>query len=264
MVEMIWLNGMLRAAGAARIDPADRGLLLADGLFETIAVRGGQASDVERHFARLQAGASLLRLSIPLGLAAMARALNETAAANSLEEGGLRLTLTRGPAPRGLLPVPGGQPTLMITGFSLPPPGGPVSVIIAAQVRRDETSPLSKVKALGYLPNILARFEAADEGADDAILLNHAGRAAEATVGNIFVKRGGEWLTPPVSEGALPGICRAKLLQAGLVREAPIEATWLYEAEGLCIGNVLSIRAVARVGGQQVPQAKLQTSIMRL
>ena len=222
-------------------------------MFETIALRGGLARDVQRHFARLQAGCALLRLNLPLDLAAIERALDEVAVANGLLEGGLRLTLTRGPAPRGLLPKTAARPTLLITGFRLPPVAGPLCVIVSSQIRRDEASPLSRIKSLNYLPNILARLEAEDANADDAILLNRAGLVAEATTGNIFLKRHGKWLTPFVSDGALPGICREKFLEAGQAQEARIDAAWLSSAEAFCIGNVLSVRAVSRIGQVAVP-----------
>ncbi len=250
---VFWLNGALLAGDASCIDPSDRGLLLGDGLFETIAVRRGQARDVQRHFARLQQGCALLRLRLPWDLAAVERALDEVAVGNGLLEGGLRLTLTRGPAPRGLLPTAAARPTLMITGFCLSPVASPVRVIVSTQIRRDAASPLSRIKSLNYLPNILARLEAEDAKVDDAILLNQAGFVAEATTGNIFLKRRGKWLTPFVSDGALPGICREKFLESGQVEEARIHAAWLSSAEAFCIGNVLSVRAVSQIGPIAVP-----------
>jgi branched-chain amino acid aminotransferase len=71
---MIWLNGALCPAGIACIDPADRGLLLGDGLFETIAVRGGAACDVGRHFTRLADCAAVLRITVPFDAAVLAQA----------------------------------------------------------------------------------------------------------------------------------------------------------------------------------------------
>jgi branched-chain amino acid aminotransferase len=244
----IWLNGELLPAESACISPMDRGLLLGDGLFETIAVRRGQSRDVARHYARLCAGAALLRLIVPFDAAGMDVVLNAVISANRLDEGGLRLTLTRGAGARGVLPPPGLAPTVLVTAFPPLPSGLPLSVIIAT-VRRDEHSPLSGIKSLNYLPSILARIEAAERGADDAILLNHAGRVAEASAGNVFLKLGGTWLTPPLAEGVLPGIRRARLLESGLVREGRLGPDDLKAAEGMCIGSVLALRPVAAVEG---------------
>src|ERR1700722_7549099 len=95
----IWLNGALVSTDAARIDPADRGLLLGDGLFETVRVAGSQPRHAARHFARLQAGARLLRLDLP-DTDELHRALEAVIAAQEMVEGTLRLTVTRGPGPR--------------------------------------------------------------------------------------------------------------------------------------------------------------------
>ncbi len=252
MVEMVWLNGALVPAGEAAISVADRGFTLGDGLFETLRLQNGAAQDVPAHFARLASGAALLRLALPFDAAGMAEILARTAAANGLTEGGLRLTLTRGAGPRGLLPPAAPKVTLLATAFAVSPVQG-VRAIIARSIARDETSPLSRVKSLNYLPNILARLEAQDSGAEEAILLNHAGRVAGASIGNVLVRTGALWLTPPVSDGALPGIRRAKLLAAGLVGEAPISPEMLQNATAICVCNVLAVRPIVALDGVALP-----------
>jgi branched-chain amino acid aminotransferase len=249
----LWLNGALLAADKARIDPADRGFLLGDGLFETMAARGGTVPELARHFARLMSGAALLRLPLPLNLAALEDCCRAVLAANGMAEAALRLTLTRGPAPRGLAPPANTIPTMLITAAPLPPPGGPLR-LITATVRRDETSPLSALKTLNYLPGVLARIEAAEQGADDALLLNNKGFVAETSAASLFVKLGGLWLTPAVEDGALPGICRARLLEDGRVQEAPLAPVQLLAAEGMFAGNALSLRAVVEIDGHMIPQ----------
>ena len=94
----IYLNGRLVDPGEARIDPADRGLLLADGLFETLRAYGGKAFCLEAHLARLAAGCGLLGLPAPPA-ADIAAAVSAVLAANKLAEASIRITLTRGPGP---------------------------------------------------------------------------------------------------------------------------------------------------------------------
>lgn len=249
MTEQVWLNGRLRPAQEATIPVTDRGFTLGDGLFETLRLQGGAPQDVPAHFARLAAGAALLRLPLPFDAGGMAAMLSTTAAANRLADGGLRLTLTRGTGPRGLLPPASPSPTILITAFPAPERPQAVTAIIARSIARDAASPLSRLKTLNYLPNILARLEAQERGAEEAILLNHAGRVAGATIGNILVRTGTLWLTPPLSEGALPGIRRAKLLAAGLVTEAPISLETLQNASSLCVSNVLALRPISALDG---------------
>lgn len=248
----LWLNGALRRASEARIDPADRGFLLGDGLFETMAAHGRAVPELARHYARLCAGAELLRIPVPLTRPELAVAIHDLLAANGLHDAALRLTLTRGVGPRGLLPPGNPTPTLLLTAAALPPLGGPLR-LITSTIRRDEDSPLSAIKSLNYLPGVLARMEAAERGADDALLLNRAGRVAETSIANLFVRLRGEWVTPPVSEGALPGIRRACLLDAGKLREAAITVEELREAEAVCAGNALSLRPVAAIDDYSLP-----------
>ncbi|WP_298284075.1 aminotransferase class IV [Acidocella sp.] len=245
----LWLNGALMDAAAARIDPADRGLLLGDGLFETMAAHAGAVPELARHYQRLCAGAALLRLAVPVGRDELARAARALLEANHLNSAALRLTLTRGPGPRGLLPPADGTPTLLLTAAPLPPNSGPAR-LVTSTIRRDETSPLCRVKSLNYLPSVLARLEAVERGADDAVMLNLAGRVAETSAATLFVKLAGNWLTPPVADGALPGVCRAALLEAGRVREAALTPEALARAEAICLGNALSLRGVAALDGQ--------------
>jgi branched-chain amino acid aminotransferase len=249
----LWLNGELLPADAARIDPADRGFLLGDGLFETMAARGGAVLEFARHYARLAAGASYLRIPMPLDQATLEGSCRALLAANGMQEAALRLTLTRGPAPRGLAPPPHPVPTMLITAAPLPAPGGKLR-LITASLRRDEASPLSALKTLNYLPNVLARIEAAEQGADDALLLNRQGFVAETSAANLFVLLQGQWFTPPVADGALPGIRRAQLLEAGRVQEAPLSPVQLLHAEAIFAGNALSLRPVAAIDGHEIPQ----------
>lgn len=252
-MDKVWLNGALLPAAEARIDPADRGLLLGDGLFETMAAAEGEVPDLVRHYARLTKGAALLRIPVPLSLPALESATRALLAANEMQGAALRLTLTRGPGPRGLLPPEPPAPTILITIAPLPQLLGPLR-LITATIRRDESSPLSALKTLNYLPGVLARIEAAERGADDALLLNSQGYVAETSAANLFVRLEGAWFTPPVTDGALPGIRRGKLLVAGRVREARLTPAQLFQAEAIFAGNALLLRPVAAIDGRPIPQ----------
>jgi branched-chain amino acid aminotransferase len=236
----LWINGELAAQESARIDPSDRGLLLGDGVFETLRAAGGRPLHAERHFARLREGAAFLDIPVRFSETVLYDALC-TLAARQGGEAALRLTLTRGPARRGVLPPPSPAATCLITASPLPPVLPPARVVIAQVTRRNEQSPLSRLKTLNYLDNILARQEAERRGADDALLLNTQGRLAEASAANLFVRMRGDLFTPPVSEGALPGIARALLLEAGAV-ERPIGTADLRGADGAFLTNALGRR----------------------
>lgn len=248
----VWLNGALVADSAARIDPADRGFTLGDGLFETIRVAEGRACHLDRHFARLRAGLDLLDLALPWDEATLGMGMAALVGMAGLTAGALRLTVSRGPAPRGLLPPERPAPTVLITVSPPAPAHGPVRAVIARGTRRNEHSPLSRVKALSALDLVLARQEAARAGADDALLLNTAGRLAEASYANLFLVLDGQLLTPPAAEGALPGIRRGLILESGAASERPLAEKDISRASEILLTNSLGVRAVVAVDGRPV------------
>ncbi|HYV87209.1 MAG TPA: aminotransferase class IV [Candidatus Polarisedimenticolia bacterium] len=249
---VIHLGGRLVDAATARIDPADRGFLLADGLFETLRVYDGEAFKVEAHLARLAAGAHTLGIPMP-AVAEITLAIADTLSANKLRDASLRITLTRGPGQRGLLPPKDAKATLLIA----PSPAAerslaPMTAHIAS-IRRNEHSPLSRVKSLAYLDNILALREAAEAGFDEALLLNTAGRLAGGSRSNLFLVLDGILITPPLSEGVLAGITRQAVLDlaadAGIeTREMPLTMADLARAgEALICNSLLEVRALSRI-----------------
>lgn len=217
---MILVDGVFYEGTAAPFDMSDRGLTLADGLFETMPVFGGTVWRLADHLDRLVAGLAVLGFQVP-----RARLEADVAimAARAPAEGGvLRLTVTRGSGARGLAPPASASPTVIIVcspfneallfeGTSL----GSVSI------RRNETSPASRLKSLAYLDNVLALAEAQRGGARDALILNTAGSVACTSVANVFRVTGSRIETPPASDGVLCGITRARVL--ALARELGLE-----------------------------------------
>ncbi len=263
MARLIWLNGALCPAGAARIDPADRGLLLGDGVFETVCVRAGRPTHLARHLARMREGAAVLGIVPPFPDKDIRAAGEALLRAEGLAAAVLRITLTRGPGPRGLLPPDPARPTLMIAASPMPPSASAARAIVARTTRRNEHSPLSRIKSISYLDSIVARREAAASGADEAILLNTAGFVAEASAANIFLVRGGEVLTPPVADGALPGIARALILEAGIARECRLGTADLLACEAAFTTSSLGLRPLASIDGRALlaPPAALANAI---
>ncbi|HMR31351.1 MAG TPA: aminotransferase class IV [Geminicoccaceae bacterium] len=258
---MLWFDGRWIAEGEAAIDPADRGLLLADGLFETMRAEAGQVRRLAAHLARLRQGASVLGLRVPLDDAALGDALAATLAANGLDRAGaaLRLTLTRGPGPRGLLPPEPASPTLMIAAFPLPPPRPPADAVLVESVRRNEHSPTSRLKTLAYLDQVLALREARAAGGDEAILRCTAGRLACASAANLFLVIDGQARTPPVEDGALPGVTRRRLLAIGpaagtAVTASPLPGEALQAAaEAFVTSSLAGIRPIRTLSGRSLP-----------
>lgn len=261
MSDLVWIDGTLRPARDAGIDPADRGFLLGDGLFETMRVTNGTIPHRTRHFHRLCDSARILRFPT-LDMTALAQGLDTVITANAIVNGSARLTLTRGIGPRGLMPPTTPRPTVLIT--TQPSPArqpGAARLHVSRQIR-DGASPLSRLKTLNYLPGILAHMEAADIGADDGLLCNAAGRIASASAASLIVLTPEGLVTPALTEGAMAGISRACLVESGLVREGHIEPDFP-QVSAAWIVNALTLRPVGQIGGRSLSLIPAGTERLR-
>ncbi len=248
----VWLNDRLVHGPAARIDPTDRGFALGDGLFETLRVSDGAVEYAAAHLARLRKGCAILKFP-RIDVEGLNEAMARVIAANDMDAGVLRLTLTRGAAPRGMAPPWEPHPTVLIAPAALPESADkPVTAVIARGTRRNAFSPLSAVKSLNCGDNIVARIEARDRGADDALMPNGTGTIACATSANVFLVVDGKVVTPPVSDGALPGVMRGLLFGPLAAEEMPITEAMLMRADEVFLSNSLSIRAVLSIDDRPV------------
>ncbi|MBX7198808.1 MAG: aminotransferase class IV [Rhodospirillaceae bacterium] len=248
----IALNGKIVEVADARIDPADRGLAFGDGLFETMSLRKGRVRRLPAHLARLRLGAGALGIPLAYDDANLESQVTGLVAANTLTEAVVKITLTRGPDARGLALPARPKPTLLITTAEAPPEPEPARVIISSVTRRNEFSALSRFKTLNYLDNVIARDQAVQAGADDALLLNTQGRLAGGTAANVFLLVNGGLITPPVEEGALPGVARADAIRLTRAEEKPVTVETLIDASEVFLTNALGVRAVVRIGDKPV------------
>lgn len=259
-MSLVWFNGGL-VEEKVTIDPADRGLTLGDGLFETIAILNAKPVYLEAHLDRLDSAAR--ELGIVFSRGAIESGIAELLRASSADCAILRITVTRGMGARALS-AEGDRPALLITlaPWRRKTVYAPVR-LATSSIRRNESSPASRVKSLSYIDNILAAREASRAGADDALLLNMQGRVACSTIANVFLIAGESLVTPPLSEGVLPGITRARVLAlahaAGLVaEERPIAPADLFTSEAVLLTNSIRlIRPVIAIEGQTLPKPRL-------
>ncbi|MCX8501468.1 MAG: aminotransferase class IV [Alphaproteobacteria bacterium] len=267
MSEMCFLNGELVPLESARIDPRDRGFLLGDGLFETLLCHQGEILWLEEHLGRLQDSAAVLKIPLPIGFDQLAAQMRQFYAQSQLPVAALRITLTRGVSEsRRLWPASDLSSTLFAR-LSVTSPSRvaePAALVTVKSSRRDSESPLHRIKSLNYGAAILARIEAEAAGGDDALLLNQAGAIACTSVGNIFVRLGGEWVTPPESTGILAGLARSRLITLLNAREATIPSLSLGNlAQGL-VCNSLQLTPLARLDGRWLEPISLDPLAERL
>ncbi|MEQ8267040.1 MAG: aminotransferase class IV [Parvibaculum sp.] len=257
----IWLNGKVTEAESARIDPADRGFLLGDGLFETMLARKGHIAFLDEHLLRLASSADMIGIEMPFGPAHIEDACREILEANELDEApraSVRLTLTRGPAPRGLAIPENPSPTMLIGCAPAAEPPLRLSAIVATP-RRNAWSASARIKALPYLDNVLAKEEARTKGADEALMLDTHGNLACASAANIFLWEGDTLLTPSEACGILPGITRAAVLELapdmGIdAFEEEIPPARLAGATGAFLTNsLMGMVPLTRIDGRDIP-----------
>lgn len=212
---MIYHNGNFISVNSLQWDVTDRGLLLGDGLFETMRAQQGKVLFLESHWRRLHESAAKLEIPMPISLTDFWHISSELLEQNNLlvQNAFLRFTLTRGCGPRGLLPPLEVKPNLIAIAGALATPPTTVSAAVVS-IQRNAHSVLTKIKSLNYLENVLAKMEAQKLGADEAILLNSKNDVAGASTANIFlVSVKGQLLTPRIEDGALPGITRAVVIK---------------------------------------------------
>ena len=241
---IVFLNGKLLPEAEAMVPLNDRGWLLGDGLFETVRVANGKLFRWDSHWERLRLGLEFLKITPPYASKDLQTAAAELLDQNQLTEAILRVTVTRGRGTRGYSPKNAGPPTIAITLSPLPskPAGEPLSCRLAtSSFRIPAGDALSSFKTTSKLLNVLARAEAEERGADEALLLNTDGEAAETAGGNLFWIDQNAVCTVP-DGGILPGITRGVVLEIcaslGLpTRELRIRPEQLGRMSGLFMTN---------------------------
>lgn len=248
---MIVLDGRLHPTSVVPFDVGDRGLTLADGLFETFLVVDGRAFRRAAHLDRMMAGAAALAL--PIDRSRLDADLDLLLGTLGPGTAVVRLTLTRGPGARGLALPADPRPTVLVTAAPWSPDlvGRPVR-LATSSIRRNETSPTARHKTLAYLDAVAATAEAKATGADDALFLDIAGRVASTTMANLFALIDGRLTTPPLADGVLDGTTRRVVLDVakavGLdAVEASLTRADLDRAEAIVLTN--AIRLVVPVVG---------------
>jgi branched-chain amino acid aminotransferase len=267
MALKIWLDGKLVDEADAKVSVFDHGLLYGDGIFEGIRVYDGRVFELEAHLRRLYESAKMIRLEIPLDKDELAAAMKKTVEANGITDGYIRLVVTRGVGNLGLNPFVCKKSGLIVIADQIQPYAEELyetgmKVISATTVRNHPLALPPQLKSLNYLNNIMAKLEALNSGAAEAIMYNHEGYVAEATVDNVFIVRDGVIYTPPVAAGALEGITRNLVIR--LARQENLEVVEknltrcdLYVCDEFFLtGTAAEIIGVVEIDGRTVGDGK--------
>jgi branched-chain amino acid aminotransferase len=265
--QVVWMDGKLVPVAEARVSVYDHGLLYGDGVFEGIRQYKGRFLKLQTHLVRLWESARAIALEPPCPMREMETAIRETAAKNGLEDGYVRAVITRGVGPLGVNPrqcVKAGA-FVIVDKLDIYPRekyADGIAVVTASTRQKDPASLNPRVKSLNYLPNMMAKLEALNAGADEALMLNHMGFVTECVGENVFAVKyaGGKPVlhTPPLHAGILEGVTMNLVigLAGGLgyeVRREDITRHDLYVADEIFLtGTGAELVPVAKLDGRAV------------
>ena len=266
-VDKVWMNGELVAWDDAKVHVLTHALHYGSGVFEGVRCyktdRGPAVFRLRDHYERMERSAKIFQMEIPYSVEELMQATFDVIKANDLEECYVRPLAFRGF---------GGE-------MGVNPAANPVDVSIAVWAwgaylgdeavtkgvrvtfsswrRGDPNSIPPTAKATGaYINASMAKLEATQAGFDEAIMLNPQGRVAEATGQNLFVVRNGVLLTPPISDGPLPGITRESVMKIAADQGTPVHETSLnrvdlYTADELFFtGSATEVIPIREVDGR--------------
>ena len=271
----VWIDGKLVDKEQAAISVFDHAVLYGDGVFEGIRIYGGKIFRCDEHVTRLIESARAIRLPLKMTAEEIVDAMVAAIEANGVVDGYIRLVVTRGPGDLGLDPFICRKSSVFVIAASIQlyPPEmyeNGLSVIIAKTPRRSDTMIPSAAKTLNYLNNIMAKMEAIDAGAGEAIMLNVDGQVSEATGDNVFLVVGGTVVTPPPEAGILNGITRGLVIELADDLGIPVEQRVvmpdeLFTAdECFLTGTAAEVIAVTTIDGKTIGSGKAGPITMKL
>jgi branched-chain amino acid aminotransferase len=232
----------------------DHGILVGDGVFETIKAVRGRSFALTRHLDRLAASAAGLGLPEPDLDAIRQGTLDVLDASPKWELARIRITYTSGEGPLGSDRGTTGATAIVAVAEQQPfPATGDVSVV---PWPRNERGALSGLKTTSYGDNAKALAYAHERGGAEAIFGNLAGNLCEGTGSNVFLVRGGRLITPPLSSGCLAGITRALVLEWVGGEEADVPLAEFAEAdEAFLTSTTRDVQPIRAIDGTVLPAA---------
>lgn len=263
----IYMNGRWVGEKEAKVSVFDHGLLYGDGVFEGIRAYNRRVFMLNEHIDRLYRSAQAIALTIPMTKSEMAEAVVKTCKVNGIQDGYIRLVVTRGVGTLGLNPFTCEKPQVIIiaAGIQLYPQKlyeAGLAIITAGTMRNQAEAVNPRVKSLNYLNNVLAKIEAINAGVMECIMLNPQGYVAEASGDNVFVVRGKTLITPPSWCGALEGITRGVVMRLApdlgcAVKEDVLTRYDLYTADEVFLtGTAAEIIGVVNIDKRIIGNGK--------
>lgn len=256
----IYIDGEFYDKENAKISVFDHGLLYGDGVFEGIRFYNGRVFRLDEHIDRLFDSARAIALNIGLEKSAVIEATLETIRQNNLQDGYIRLVVTRGVGDLGLNPMLCPKASMFIiaskiTLYSADKYENGLDVVTCSTRRIPHGALSPMVKSLNYLNNVMAKIEAQNAGAGEGLMLNEQGFVSECTGDNIFIIKNGVISTPPIAAGALAGVTRAVVFELAAEFGIPIQEPMMTRYDVFTADECFLTGTAAEV----IPAVKLDT-----
>ena len=259
----IYIDGEFYDKENAKISVFDHGLLYGDGVFEGIRFYNGRVFRLDEHIDRLFDSARAIALNIGMDKSAVIEATLETIRQNNLQDGYIRLVVTRGVGDLGLNPMLCPKASLFIiaskiTLYSADKYENGLDVVTCATRRIPHGALSPMVKSLNYLNNVMAKIEAQNAGAGEGLMLNEQGFVSECTGDNIFIIKNGVISTPPIAAGALAGVTRSVVFDLAAEFGIPIHEPMMTRYDIFTADECFLTGTAAEI----IPAVKLDTRLI--
>jgi branched-chain amino acid aminotransferase len=268
------INGELIHRDKAGISPFDSAVQGGDAVWEGLRLYNGRIFKLNEHLDRLERSAHALSFAALPDREKIINEIKRTLDANKMRDGvHIRLTLTRGvKTTSGMDPrLNQSGPTLIVLAEHKAPVYATTGLsLITSKIRRPPPDVLDpRIHHANLLNSILAKIEANNAGADDALMLDTRGFVAETNATHVFIVRNGDVATSRVV--ACPeGITRATVVEicaAEKIRclETDLSVVDVYGArEMFCTGTMGELAGVIRIDNRQIGDGKIGAMTKRL
>ena len=263
----IYISGKFFDRDNAKISVFDHGFLYGDGVFEGMRSYNGKVFRLRDHMIRLWNSAKALMIDIPITLEEMESAVDETLKINGIQDGYIRLLVTRGIGTLGLDAHLCSNPQVIIIAAHLALYPAEyyekgLEIVTASTVRTNPAMVSPQIKSMNYLNNILAKIEGHQAGCIEVLMLNTKGEVAECSGDNIFIISKGTLHTPPTEAGILEGITRQTVLEIAAdmhipIKEVPMTRYDIFAAdECFLTGSAAELIPVIKLDGRSIGDGK--------
>ena len=258
MPEIAFVNDVFMPLSEARVSVEDRGFQFGDGIYELLRVYAGTPFRLAEHLGRLEQSARAIGIPVPYSRDRWAAVIAEAVSRSGFQEAKVYIQVTRGVAPRDHVPTGALTPTVVVTVRAMAPPAAELYARGADVVTvSDSRWARCNIKSIGLLANVLAKQQARDAGAVEALFVRD-GYVLEGATSNVIIVKSRCLVTPPEGPLLLSGVTRKVVLglaqEAGVaVKEQPVAEDELYGADEIVLtGTTIEVLPIARVNGRPV------------